>query len=173
MLGNGFETYSEKQDFKKIEGITFLTLNELFYLLEEEKTKIEKNQLHKYNYSITISYLEVYNEKVRDLLRKDEISNLTILEDPELGVVIPGLKTCRVSKLSDAIALVNFGNQRRTMAATHSNEFSSRSHAIIQISLAKTINSGDRTFEVTSKLNMVDLAGSEKEHPGTTLGDQR
>jgi hypothetical protein len=93
MLGNGFESCSEQDDSKKIKGITFLTLNELFSLLEEEKAKTEQNKLYKYDYSIKISYLEVYNEKVRDLLRNDEISNLTILEDPELGVVIPGLKT--------------------------------------------------------------------------------
>lgn len=135
MLGNGFEAQLQNSKFKcdVTKGVSLLAIEWLFTLLEEEKHKFQTTQGVQYEYDVDISYLEVYNEKVQDLLRRDKQSNLVILEDPHSGTVIPGLKKCKVRNLREAVSLILLGNEKRTMAATHSNQFSSRSHAIIQI----------------------------------------
>jgi len=96
------------------------------------------NTAEKTKYKIKISYLEVYNEQIRDLLREDKSINLIILEDAKHGIIVPGLKECEVTSVSEVTALINKGNRMRTMSSTHSNKFSSRSHAIIQISMERT-----------------------------------
>lgn len=128
MLGDGFENTGDQVNQEVSNpGLTFLTLQRLFELLIYERdTKGGE-------FDIKIAYLEVYNEKVFDLLRNDQRNNLVILEDPKIGAIIPGLKRCKVKNIDEAVMLVRQGNERRTMAATHSNQFSSRSHAIIQI----------------------------------------
>ena len=137
MLGSGFETSHSNFAKNGVEGISLITIHELFSLLEREKEKVLQAEIYEYEYSLQISYLEVYNERVIDLLSKEKQESLSVLEDPNLGVVIPGLKAIKVSKLEEAVALILMGNERRTMATTHSNQFSSRSHAILQICLSK------------------------------------
>lgn len=135
MLGSGFEgsNVQIKPKVQYIKGISLLAIEDLFDLLAAEQAKQPNTIDMKYSSSIEISYIEVYNEKVRDLLRNDEQNNLIILEEPSIGTVIPGLKKCKVNNVDEAVALILTGNERRTMAATVSNQFSSRSHAIIQV----------------------------------------
>jgi len=170
MFGNGFETFNRnKQMQPQIKGVTLLTIEHLFHLLENEQSQVVKTHQVDYSYFVEISYLEVYNEKIRDLLRNDEQIQLAILENPDSGTVIPGLKKWKVTTLKEATNLIMVGNEKRTMAATQSNQFSSRSHAIIQVCLTKKIVS-QKTKEkiiIKSKLNFVDLAGSEKDHNGS------
>jgi hypothetical protein len=93
MFGNGFETLGRNipvQD--QVKGISLLTIEHLFHLLDAEKDQLTATQVLEYEYFIEISYLEVYNEKIIDLLRKDQQSQLAILENSESGIVIPGLK---------------------------------------------------------------------------------
>ena len=180
MLGKGFESIQESYETSQWQkGILLYALEEMFYLLEN---KINQSEDERENSCIEISYLEVYNEKIRDLLNS-ELNNLVILEDPVNGIVIPGLKRWAVKNLEQAACLIQQGNLRRTMAATHSNKFSSRSHAILSVYLdlkikwsanhnTNTVNSESSlvdneknhyTVNIKSKLNLVDLAGSEKE----------
>lgn len=131
MLGSGFEHAKESYNISSYrKGILLYALEELFDLLE---TNFGKNGTIRTPYQVEISYLEVYNERIIDLLRNDEQTNLVILEDPNNGTVIPGLKRCLVYNLEQAMLLIHQGNLRRTMSPTYSNEFSSRSHANIQI----------------------------------------
>lgn len=111
-----------------------------------------------------MSYLEIYNESVRDLLSSENTAeNLIILEDPDKGVVCPLLSEREINSLSQISILVKQGNNRRVMASTKLNQFSSRSHAIIQLSLEIEIeNDGKVTTLFTPKLYLVDLAGSER-----------
>lgn len=67
-----------------------------------------------------MSYLEIYNEQVRDLL-SEKNSSLMIVEDPAKGVIVPDLNEFKVSSIEDLSSLVSLGNQRRTMAPTLAN----------------------------------------------------
>jgi kinesin family member 18/19 len=102
---------------------------------------------------IFLSYIEIYNEQVKDLLSK---ADLTLMEDPIKGTILLDLMEKEISSKEEFLSNLKLGNSRRKMASTGNNAFSSRSHAIIQISLKNTKSC------VTAKINMVDLAGSEK-----------
>lgn len=106
-----------------------------------------------------ISYLEIYNEQIRDLLREDKGVSLIILEDAKKGIIVPGLKELEVHNVSEAISLIDKGNHRRTMASTHSNEFSSRSHAIIQISIERTQSSASNNEPINSSTPKSSVEG--------------
>lgn len=96
------------------------------------------------------------NEETKD-------KSLVVIEDPNKGVVIQNLKQVVISNLAEAQKLIEFGNCQRTMAATLVNQHSSRSHAIITITIQKTQQLENFKHEVTiSKLSIIDLAGSER-----------
>lgn len=107
----------------------------------------------------TVSYLEVYNEKVFDLLSLDdgwEKHPLRVCEDDKNGVVkVLGLTEVPVRSANDVLAALKRGNARRTTEATGANDVSSRSHALLQLS----IRFGTAP---PSTLCLVDLAGSER-----------
>ena len=114
------------------------------------------------NFLIKISYLEIYNEQVIDLL-VERSSGLMIVEDTQKGVVVPDLSELNVNNSSELIKLIIEGNSRRTMAATGQNLFSSRSHAILQIIVEQHNKIKDIKEEYfISKFLLVDLAGSER-----------
>ena len=114
------------------------------------------------NFFIKISYLEIYNEQVIDLL-VEKSSLLMIVEDAIKGVVVPDLSEISVRNSSELIKLIIEGNERRTMAATGQNLFSSRSHAILQIIVEQKPKLRDLKEEhLISKFLLVDLAGSER-----------
>ena len=76
--------------------------------------------------------MEIYNEQVFDLLRPNS-TNMMIQDDPVLGVVVADLEEAEIHSARSAKALIEIGNTRRVVAETKANEFSSRSHAIVQI----------------------------------------
>jgi len=112
--------------------------------------------------SIKMSYLEIYNEQIRDLLQEkpsNRPQGLMLLEDGTKGMIIPDLTDLPVADLTEVISLVIAGNGRRMMAATGANQLSSRSHAILWV----TFEQRDKTRSIiTSKLALIDLAGSER-----------
>ena len=132
------------------------------------------------DYSVKISYIELYNEELRDLLAPEfaapsgstqpmgqgvvkEAPVLKIFDDSsKKGVFIQGLEDCPVKDRADALALLTKGSQRRQIAATKFNDHSSRSHSIftITVHVKETSSIGDDLLKV-GKLNLVDLAGSE------------
>lgn len=132
------------------------------------------------DYSVKISYVELYNEELRDLLAPElaapsgstqpmaqgvakEVPVLKIFDDSsKKGVFIQGLEDCPVKDRADALALLTKGSQRRQIAATKFNDHSSRSHSIftITVHVKETSSIGDDLLKV-GKLNLVDLAGSE------------
>ena len=117
------------------------------------------------DYQIKVSYIEIYNENVIDLLNNENENNsLMIIEDPNKGVYIHNVKEFIINNSNELKRLICQGNKRRTMAPTNQNKFSSRSHAILQISLKrKAFNEKKNNFDLFfSKFLIVDLAGSER-----------
>lgn len=136
-------------------GLIFLTLEELF-------RKIRSSTFTDYEFSVKISYLEIYNEQVRDLLTNAE-ENLMILEDPQKGVFVADLTETSVASQNEVMQLVRAGNSKRIMASTAANTFSSRSHAIVQVLIErKEKTAGVKGTVLQSKLSLIDLAGSER-----------
>ena len=154
-------------------GIMPLTLKELF------------NKVNSFNdreYKLKFWYLEIYNENIRDLLkfmaRNNSNSNLDISdnninsttneyldlrEDPEKGIVVNGITEINVNNSKDMLKILKRGNRNRTQEATGANETSSRSHAILQVSIEyRDKNSGIEIEIKFSKLSLIDLAGSER-----------
>lgn len=146
-------------------GICTSTLEYLFESLENRKNTEFKTK---------ISYLEIYNEQVIDLLYEEsnksqqfnlfnnqfisKKESLMIIEDAIKGIIVPNLNEFYIKSIEEVIEYILKGNKKRTMAATGSNQFSSRSHAILILVLEQIIDNK----KVTSKFLLVDLAGSER-----------
>ena len=113
---------------------------------------------------IEVSYLEIYNEKVRDLLRSSAKAqqNLKVREHPKLGVYVQDLSQHIVCNYFDIEELIAKGNVNRTTASTNMNDTSSRSHAIFTVRFAQAKMVENMPSETVSKMNLVDLAGSER-----------
>ncbi|RXM34141.1 Kinesin-like protein KIF13A [Acipenser ruthenus] len=128
-----------------------------------ERVSKEGNESH--SFKVEVSYMEIYNEKVRDLLDpKGNRISLKVREHKVLGPYVDGLSQLAVTCFEDIESLMSEGNKSRTVAATNMNEESSRSHAVFSIIVTQTLydlqsgNSGEKV----SKVSLVDLAGSER-----------
>uniref|UniRef100_A0A8D1VB43 Kinesin motor domain-containing protein n=1 Tax=Sus scrofa TaxID=9823 RepID=A0A8D1VB43_PIG len=111
-----------------------------------------------------VSYLEIYNERVRDLLRRksSKTFNLRVREHPKEGPYVEDLSKHLVQNYSDVEELMDAGNINRTTAATGMNDVSSRSHAIFTIKFTQAKFDSEMPCETVSKIHLVDLAGSER-----------
>ena len=134
-------------------GIMSLTLSELF-------TKIKSYPEREY--TVKLWYLEIYNENIRDLLGNNS-ENLELREDPNKGLIVNGI-TEMIPKSSEHILnILKKGNKNRTTESTNANETSSRSHAILQIMVSYKDKASGVNYEIKyGKLNLIDLAGSER-----------
>ncbi|XP_039756150.1 kinesin-like protein unc-104 isoform X11 [Pararge aegeria] len=116
------------------------------------------------SYSVEVSYMEIYCERVRDLLNPKNKGNLRVREHPALGPYVEDLSKLAVMSYQDIYDLIDEGNKARTVAATNMNETSSRSHAVFTIFFTQQRH--DKTTnlvsEKVSKISLVDLAGSER-----------
>uniref|UniRef100_A0A8B9S3Y6 Kinesin family member 13A n=1 Tax=Apteryx owenii TaxID=8824 RepID=A0A8B9S3Y6_APTOW len=128
-----------------------------------QRISVEENESH--TFKVEVSYMEIYNEKVRDLLDpKGSRQSLKVREHKVLGPYVDGLSQLAVTNFEDIESLMSEGNKSRTVAATNMNEESSRSHAVFSIIVTQTLydqqsgNSGEKV----SKVSLVDLAGSER-----------
>ncbi|XP_071516816.1 kinesin-like protein unc-104 isoform X8 [Panulirus ornatus] len=115
-------------------------------------------------YSVEVSYMEIYCERVRDLLNPKNKNNLRVREHPLLGPYVEDLAKLAVTSFDDINNLIDEGNKARTVAATNMNETSSRSHAVFTIVLTQQRNDSTTKLstERVSKISLVDLAGSER-----------
>ncbi|XP_028447215.1 kinesin-like protein KIF16B isoform X3 [Perca flavescens] len=111
-----------------------------------------------------VSYLEIYNERVRDLLRRKSTQtyNLRVREHPKDGPYVEDLSKHLVQNYSDVEELMEAGNINRTTASTGMNDVSSRSHAIFTINFTQAKFDAEMPSETLSKIHLVDLAGSER-----------
>uniref|UniRef100_A0A669BTW4 Kinesin family member 1Ab n=1 Tax=Oreochromis niloticus TaxID=8128 RepID=A0A669BTW4_ORENI len=112
---------------KDQQGIIPLMCEDLF-------TKInDSNNDNSMSYSVEVSYMEIYCERVRDLLNPKNKGNLRVREHPLMGPYVEDLSKLAVTSYNDIQDLMDSGNKARTVAATNMNETSSRSHAVFNI----------------------------------------
>lgn len=132
-------------------GINQRALRELF---EETASRVD------WDFTITVSVIEIYNEMIRDLLGDDTSYKMEVKINPDGGYHIPGLCYVTVQSVADVNECFRIGQQNRATAATNMNEHSSRSHALLCV----TVIGFNKTTaaKTTGKLNLVDLAGSER-----------
>ncbi|CAH8471127.1 unnamed protein product [Schistosoma mattheei] len=126
------------------------------------------------SFSVKMSYYEIYNERIRDLLSSNSTRNgLVVREHPVTGPYIDGLLCEEVWSESDIIKRLDVGNRLRAVAATPLNENSSRSHTVLVLSLTKRSTTkcllGDIENVYNSHITIVDLAGSERQTSTSTL----
>ncbi|XP_035863095.1 kinesin-like protein KIF1A isoform X21 [Sander lucioperca] len=150
-------TMMGKQDVKDQQGIIPLLCEDLF-------TKFNDNADNSMSYSVEVSYMEIYCERVRDLLNPKNKGNLRVREHPLMGPYVEDLSKLAVTAYNDIQDLMDSGNKARTVAATNMNETSSRSHAVFNIIFTQKRYDAetDNTSEKVSKISLVDLAGSER-----------
>ncbi|CCD73793.1 Kinesin-like protein klp-20 [Caenorhabditis elegans] len=123
---------------------------------------------HDTTFLVRVSYLEIYNEEIRDLLSKDHNGNLEIKERPDVGVYVRNLSNPTVENASKMQALMEFGSKNRKVGATAMNLESSRSHAMFTV----TIESCRNGLVTQGKLQLVDLAGSERQSKTGAQGER-
>lgn len=133
-------------------------------LCEDLFARISENKSPQLSYSVEVSYMEIYCERVRDLLRPKSKGNLRVREHPILGPYVEDLSKLAVTSYNDIADLMDCGNKARTVAATNMNETSSRSHAVFTIVFTQKRHDEMTNLdtEKVSKISLVDLAGSER-----------
>ncbi|KAL1583496.1 hypothetical protein WHR41_07662 [Cladosporium halotolerans] len=114
--------------------------------------------------TVEVSYLEIYNERVRDLLNPSTKGNLKVREHPSTGPYVEDLAKLVVRSFMEIEHLMDEGNKARTVAATNMNETSSRSHAVFTLTLTQKRHDAETNMdtEKVAKISLVDLAGSER-----------
>ncbi|KAM5134858.1 kinesin-like protein KIF19 [Mantella aurantiaca] len=135
-------------------GIYIRTLNDLFKAIEETSDDME--------YEVIMSYLEIYNEMIRDLLNPS-LGYLDLREDSKGVIQVAGITEVSTINAKEIMQLLMKGNKQRTQEPTAANKTSSRSHAILQVTVRQKNRIKNITQEVRmGRLFMIDLAGSER-----------
>ena len=120
---------------------------------------------------VRASYLEIYNEEIRDLLSKNPHNKLDLKESPDSGVYVRELTSYVVKTTRECDKLRDFGAKNRHVGATAMNQDSSRSHSIYTITVESCETREDGTTGIRmGKLNLVDLAGSERQSKTQATG---
>lgn len=137
-------------------GIIFLTMQELFEKIED-RSQDKSTEL-------SLSYLEIYNETIRDLLVPGgSKAGLMLREDSNQAVTVTGLTSHHPKDVQEVMDIIVQGNEYRTVSPTEANATSSRSHAVLQINIAqKDRNAGANEPHTMATLSIIDLAGSER-----------
>ena len=148
-------------------GIIFLTMQELFEkIADRAEEKVTE---------VSLSYLEIYNETIRDLLEPGTTGKqgLMLREDAHQTVSVAGLSSHRPQSVQEVMDMVVRGNELRTMSPTEANATSSRSHAVLQINVSQKDRNADVNEPHTmATLSIIDLAGSERASATKNRGER-
>lgn len=148
---------------------------------EDLFAEIAKKQTEEASYHLEMSFFEVYNERIHDLLvckgeNGQRKQTLRVREHPASGPYIEGLSTNVVSSYSDIQVWLELGNKQKATAATSMNDKSSRSHSVLTLAMtqAKTefVEGQELDHRIRSRINLVDLAGSERCSATGTSGER-
>lgn len=147
-------------------GIIFMTMQELFERVAESATEKVTE--------VSLSYLEIYNETIRDLLAPSNArGGLMLREDANQTVSVAGLSSHHPQNVEEVMDIIMKGNEMRTMSPTEANATSSRSHAVLQINVAqKDRNASVEEPHTMATLSIIDLAGSERASATKNRGER-
>lgn len=156
-------------------GIIPRICERLFEKLNENKKELDDNS--KNANKVEVSYLEIYNECVWDLLTPTAArpsGGLKVREHPTIGVFVEDLTTILATDYKKVEELMDYGQKTRTVASTNMNNTSSRSHSIFTVVFTQTRVNKDTlsASDITSKINLIDLAGSERQSSTGATGDR-
>ena len=164
------KTYTMQGEIPDNEGIIPLTLKEIFDKINSSKDII--------NSKITVSFIEIYNESINDLLNSTKI-NLELRETSNKEVIVNNLTEIKIDTHEEALNLLLKGNESRIIASTKLNEKSSRSHCILRLNLEITKNKENKNvfgenekIILRSHINLIDLAGSENSSKTGCVGQR-
>eukprot|EP00118_Oscarella_pearsei_P004808 m.21075 g.21075 ORF g.21075 m.21075 type:complete len:950 (+) comp28134_c0_seq3:11-2860(+) len=136
----------------------------------EELFAVAKARNLDWTYEITMSVIEIYNEQIRDLLGDNPTAKMDIRQHPEGYLYVPGLCWVQVASRADVQEVFSMGRENRATACTNMNEHSSRSHALLCVKVeGRNKTTGAKTL---GKLNLIDLAGSERVAKSGTEGER-
>ncbi|KAL0218982.1 hypothetical protein P9112_004635 [Eukaryota sp. TZLM1-RC] len=136
-------------------GVMVFCIQDLFDLVQQNSEETE--------FKLSLTYLEVYNETLRDLLNPTNKDPLDIREDSLRGIIVSNLSTHYPTNTSQVLELLQEGNNNRSQCPTDANATSSRSHAVLQLSVESQCKaSGTMSNKRIGKLSLIDLAGSER-----------
>ncbi|KAH8417585.1 hypothetical protein KR222_002302, partial [Zaprionus bogoriensis] len=142
-------------------------------ICEELFTRMRVGQESGTGYRTHASYLEIYNERVKDLLAAQSTGHaLRVREHRSLGPYVENLSQHAVSDFEEIQECIARGNAHRTTASTNMNDTSSRSHAIFTITFVQAVFMNDMPSETVSKIHLVDLAGSERANATGATGQR-
>lgn len=147
----------------ELRGIIPNSFAHIFGCISEAKNKL---------FLVKCSYIEIYNEEIRDLLNYDAKKKLELKESPDKGIFINGVSKHDVKSTNDIAKAMESGNTHRIVKETAMNDTSSRSHAIFIIYVESSEEAQGRTLIRAGKLNLVDLAGSERQKKTGAEGDR-
>ncbi|KAM9612652.1 kinesin-like protein KIF14 [Trichechus inunguis] len=148
---------------------------------EDLFAQVAKKQTQEVSYHLEMSFFEVYNEKIHDLLvckgdNGQRKQPLRVREHPISGPYVEALSTNVVSSYSDIQSWLELGNKQRATAATGMNDKSSRSHSVFTLVMTQTktefVEGEEHDHRITSRINLIDLAGSERCCTAHTGGDR-
>ncbi|KAJ5574328.1 uncharacterized protein N7459_008755 [Penicillium hispanicum] len=147
-------------------GIIFMTMQELFERIDERSSEKATE--------VSLSYLEIYNETIRDLLVPGGTKGgLMLREDTNQSVSVAGLSSHHPQNVQQVMDMIMRGNECRTMSPTEANATSSRSHAVLQINVAQRDRNADVNEPHTmATLSIIDLAGSERASATKNRGER-
>lgn len=149
-------------------GIIFMTMQELFERIDERSSEKATE--------VSLSYLEIYNETIRDLLvpsASNTKGGLMLREDTNQTVSVAGLSSHHPQNVQQVMDMIMRGNECRTMSPTEANATSSRSHAVLQINIAQKDRNADVNEPHTmATLSIIDLAGSERASATKNRGER-
>ena len=165
------KTYTMQGEIPDNVGIIPLTLEELFKQIKNDKDIIDSQ--------IGVSFIEIYNESINDLLDSSKI-NLDLRETPNREVIVNNLTEIKIRNHEQALNLLIKGNESRIVASTKLNEKSSRSHVIFRLNIeitknVKKNNFGEEEIEkvlLKNHINLIDLAGSENSNKTGCVGQR-
>ena len=151
-------------DHETMKGVIPRTFSHIIKIIDSSKDK---------NFLVRCSYIEIYNEEIRDLLSDNVKAKLELKESQDKGVFIKDLNMMIVKSVAEMDKFMNLGNNSRTTGETLMNKDSSRSHSIfsIYIEVSQKDEKGNERF-IAGKLNLVDLAGSERQSKTGATGDR-
>ncbi|KAI4334146.1 hypothetical protein L6164_018872 [Bauhinia variegata] len=149
-------------------GMTPRVFEHLFSRIQKEK---EARRDEKLKFTCKISFLEIYNEQILDLLDPSS-TNLQIREDSKKGVYVENIKEVEVASARDVIQQLIQGSANRKVAATNMNRASSRSHSVFTCIIESKWESQGVTHHRFARLNLVDLAGSERQKSSGAEGER-